>query len=113
MEGKPSHECGQGVTMSRICNKVENIENIIAEMKETQKEDMIEIRESQRKFMDKLEAMALNSAKYPSPEEVKDYIKKIDTHETRIADTGKMVWITITALVGMIVIFLREYITTR
>lgn len=105
------HKCSQGVTMSTICNKIENIEKIITEMKEAQKEDMIEIRVSQKEFMLEMQSVRLNSAKYPDPDVVNEYIKKVDTHETRIGDTGKMIWIIIGGLVTTVIVVIREWIT--
>ena len=65
-----SHDCKQGASMSTICAKLENIES-----------DISEIKVSQREFMEKMEKMMVNSAKYPSPDYVNKAIAKLDGHD--------------------------------
>jgi hypothetical protein len=101
MEAK-THECSQAVTLNTICLKLDGIERSI-----------VKIEEFQENYAAQIEQLRLNSAKYPSPEEVKDYIKKVDTHETRLADTGKLLWVAITGVVGALIILARDLLVAR
>ena len=89
--------------MSVICSKLENLEKVISEMKETQKEDMIEIRFTQIAFMEKIEKITLNSAKYPTPDGVADSIRKIERHDTFFS----IIWVALAAAWALL-IFLAD-----
>ena len=82
-----NHECSQKVTLNTICIKLENIEKTI-----------IEIKDFQTKFDERLdlhrqevEAIRLNSAKYPTPKEVKDAMDKVNRHDLLFALLGSAI----------------------
>ena len=88
MDEKQNRDCRQGVTMSIICSKLESIEKTISEMKENQKEDMTEIRLTQIEFRKRIEDIALNSARYPTPEAVSTAMDKVKLHDAFFAVGG-------------------------
>lgn len=63
--------------MNTICIKLENIEL-----------DIKEIKDFQAIFMQRMEGIAINSAKYPSPEFVNKTVAKIDKHDTYFTFLG-------------------------
>ena len=71
------HECSQKITLNTICIKLENIEKSI-----------IKIETFQTNYAEQIEAMRLNSAKYPSPDSVSTAMDKIKTHDTYFAIGG-------------------------
>jgi len=65
------HKCGQEVTLNTICVKLENIET-----------DVAGIKKSQTVFMEKLEAILLSNARYPTPEDIDMTSDLVKQHET-------------------------------
>lgn len=71
------HECSQKVTLNTICIKLENIEKSI-----------VKIEQFQTNYAEQIDAVKLNSAKYPSPDAVGTAMDKIKTHDTYFAIGG-------------------------
>ncbi len=71
------HECSQRITLNTICIKLDNIEKCI-----------VKIEEFQDAYMTQIEAIRLNSARYPSPETVSTALDKVKTHDTYFAIGG-------------------------
>lgn len=76
------HECAQERVLTTICVKLENIEI-----------SMAKIEKFQENYAKEIESIKLNSAHYPKPDTVNEYLKKVDAHETRLSDIGRMMWI--------------------
>jgi tetrahydromethanopterin S-methyltransferase subunit B len=71
------HECSQRITLNTICIKLENIEKVITK-----------IEAFQTNYAEQIEAVRLNSAKYPSPESVSTAMDKVKNHDTYFAIGG-------------------------
>lgn len=78
MDDEKKHPCNQEATLATICEKLVNIE-----------EDIREIKDSHRVFMDSLTSSMTNSAKYPSPDFVNKAVAKLDRHDLYF----KIIWV--------------------
>jgi hypothetical protein len=78
------HDCSQGATLATICAQLKNIEDDIKEMKETQKRYL----EDQKLAFDLINAANINRARYPPPDDVARYFKRVDAHDIYFAIMG-------------------------
>jgi hypothetical protein len=67
---KPDHNCTQGATMAMICEKLENLEKTIADIKSDQKEQL-----------EKLESIQLSLAARPDAKLLQKTIAKVNAHD--------------------------------
>lgn len=86
-EGIQRVHCIQGTALAKISEHLKLIEGSVNEIKTDQKE-----------LIQKIQAGEIERAKYPTPEEVKNYIRRIDAHDIYFYFIG-------TALVIIIGIF--------
>jgi len=91
------HDCSQEPILATICEKLVNIEKAIREIKNLQKEYMDEQKE-QREQLNKAD---IERAKYPSPETVNGYLKKVDAHDIYFAILSVIMGILIALLVAV------------
>ena len=91
------HECSQSTTLATICEKLEGIVRDIKEIKENQKEYMSE----QREGRDQMNQADIDRAKYPSPEVVNGYIKKVDAHDIYFGIIAVAIGAMLTLMIGL------------
>jgi len=65
------HNCTQEKVLATMCEQLKNIEN-----------DIHEIKETQRAFMDTTNLLMMDIAKRPSPENMTIAMSKLERHET-------------------------------
>lgn len=73
----PDHNCGQGETLGIICTKIAQIQS-----------DILEIKDSQKEYLEKAQQADVDRAKYPTPDVVNKQIAKIGQHDTYF----KIIW---------------------
>lgn len=98
------HDCTQGATLAIICEKLDNIENSISEVKENQKEYII----TQNKMNERINIITNDLAKRPTSEEVRAAIKRVDAHDIFFAIIYTAVGAIIVVLVGLLSGFLYK-----
>lgn len=91
------HECSQGSTLATICEKLEGIVRDIKEIKENQKTYINEQKE-QRETLNQAD---IDRAKYPSPEVVNGYIKRVDAHDIYFGIMAVAICALITLMIGL------------
>jgi hypothetical protein len=86
-EQKPDHKCSQEVVLNTICLKLENIENLISEMKDNQ---II--------MKGMVDALTIDLAKRPDSADLRKTMDDVKTHKTYFMIIGA----ALTALVGFV-----------
>jgi hypothetical protein len=86
-ERKPDHKCSQEVVLNTICLKLENIENLISEMKDNQ---II--------MKGMVDTLTIDLAKRPDPVDLRKTMDDVKTHKTYFMIIGA----ALTALVGFV-----------
>jgi hypothetical protein len=83
------HDCSQGTTLEIICRQLNSIEEEIKEIKNDQKE-----------YLEKVQQIEIDRAKYPSPDTVGKYMKKVDAHDIYFGILSVIMGILIALLIA-------------
>jgi hypothetical protein len=84
------HDCSQGTTLEVICKQLDAIALEIKEIKKDQKE-----------YLDKVQEIEIDRAKYPSPDTVGKYMQKVDAHDIYFGILSVCVGAILAILIGI------------
>ena len=85
------HICSQEKTLGIILEKLENIES-----------GLKEVRADQKTYVKACTDAAIERAKYPPPDEVKEYLKAVDTHNIYFGIIGVVILASVSWLSGVL-----------
>lgn len=94
------HECSQGATLATICEQLNGIVRDIKDIKADNKTYL----EDQKALQERVNQANIERAKYPSPETVTDYIRKIERHDVYFFVMGSVLTLLAMAVGGPIVL---------
>lgn len=84
------HDCSQETTLEIICKQLDAIALEIKEIKKDQKE-----------YLDKVQQIEVDRAKYPSPETVGKYMQRVDAHDIYFGIISVIISAIIAVLIGI------------